>query len=136
MSYLWDMRKYALEITEIISGIPHARFIENKTVRYAVERLLLIVGEAANHVSKEFQEDHPEIEWAQIIGLRNILAHEYGEVKMDKIYLAATKSIPVLLQRLEQIPSEQHSQKQNHPQRPDWFLRIHPRLAPSSTRTT
>ena len=106
MSYLWDMRKYALEITEIISGIPHAKFIENKTVRYAVERLLLIVGEAANHVSKEFQEDHPDIEWAQIIGLRNILAHEYGEVKMDKVYLAATKSIPALLQKLEQIPSE------------------------------
>lgn len=106
MSYLWDMRKYALEITEIISGIPHARFIENKTVRYAVERLLLIVGEAANHISGEFQAEHSEIEWAQIIGLRNILAHEYGEVKMDKIYLAATKSIPVLLQKLEQIPSE------------------------------
>jgi len=106
LAYLWDMRKYALEITEIISGVPHARFIANKTIRYAVERLLLIVGEAANHVSKEFQEDHPEIEWAQIIGLRNILAHEYGEVKMDKIYLAATKSIPVLLEKLDPLLSE------------------------------
>lgn len=94
MSYLWDIRKYALEITEIIKGVPHAKFVENKTIRYAIERLLLIVGEAANHVSKEFQDEHPEIEWAQIIGLRNILAHEYGEVKMDKIYLAATKAVP------------------------------------------
>ncbi len=105
-SYLWDMRKYALEITEIMKGIPHTKFVENKTIRYAVERVLLIVGEAANHVSKEFQEEHPEIEWAQIIGLRNILAHEYGEVKMDKIYLAATKSIPALLQKLESLSSE------------------------------
>jgi len=91
MSYLWDMRKYALEIQEIIKDVPHTKFIGNKTIRYAIERLLLIVGEAANHVSQGFQENHSEIEWAQIIGLRNILAHEYGEVKMDKIYLAATK---------------------------------------------
>ncbi len=106
ISYLWDMRKYALEIIEIIEGVPHARFAGNKTLRYAIERLLLIVGEAANHVSKEFQEKHPEIEWAQIIGLRNILAHEYGEVKMDKIYLAATKSIPVLLKKLSLLLPE------------------------------
>ena len=106
LSYLWDMRKYALEIEEIIEGVPHTKFVENKTVRYAIERLLLIIGEAANHVSKEFQEEHPDIEWAQIIGLRNILAHEYGEVKMDKIYLAATKSIPALLKNLEPLLPE------------------------------
>jgi uncharacterized protein with HEPN domain len=106
MAYLWDMRKYALEITEIIKGVPYAKFVENKTIRYAIERLLLIVGEAANHVSKGFQEKHPEIEWAQIIGLRNILAHEYGEVKTDKIYLAATKAVPALLESLESLLPE------------------------------
>ncbi len=71
-----------------------------------MERLLLIVGEAANHVSKEFQEEHPEIEWAQIIGLRNVLAREYGEVKVDKIYLAATKSIPALLEKISPLLPE------------------------------
>jgi uncharacterized protein with HEPN domain len=100
------MRKYALEITEIIKGVPHTKFIENKTIRYAIERLRLIIGEAANHVSREFREQHSNIEWAQIIGLRNILAHEYGEVKTDKIYLAATKSIPALLENLEPLLQE------------------------------
>ena len=63
-------------------GVPHTTFVENKTIRYAVERLLLIIG------------------------LRNILAHEYGEVKMDKIYLATTKSIPVLLESLVPLLQE------------------------------
>jgi uncharacterized protein with HEPN domain len=106
MSYLWDMKKFALEVQEVLGGIPHSKFVENKTVRYAIERLLLIIGEAANHVSKEFQEKHSEIEWAQIIGLRNVLAHEYGEVKMDKIYLAATKSIPELLEKITPLLPE------------------------------
>jgi len=39
--------------------------------------------------------------------LRNILAHEYGEVKMDKIYLAATKAVPALLRNLEPLISEE-----------------------------
>jgi uncharacterized protein with HEPN domain len=106
MAYLWDMRKYALEIMEIIKGVPHSKFVENKIIRYAIERLFLIIGEAANHVSEGFQEKHPEIEWAQIVGLRNILAHEYGEVKMDKIYLAATKSIPALLENIKPLLQE------------------------------
>lgn len=54
-------------------------------------------------MSKGFQEKHPEIEWAQIIGLRNILAHEYGEVKTGKIYRAATKAVPALLKNLEPL---------------------------------
>jgi uncharacterized protein with HEPN domain len=105
-AYLWDIRKYALEIMGFMNGVPYVKFVENKMIRYAVERLLLIVGEAANHVSVEFQTEHPEIEWGQIIGLRNILAHEYGEVKMDKIYLAATKSIPALLEKLKPLLPE------------------------------
>lgn len=38
--------------------------------------------------------------------MRNILAHEYGEVKMDKVYLAATISIPALLESLEPLLPE------------------------------
>ena len=50
-------------------------------IRYAVERWFLILGEAANHVSTQFQEKHSEIHWRQIIGQRNVLALEYGDIK-------------------------------------------------------
>jgi len=45
----------------------------------------------------------PEIPWQQIIGLRNILAHEYGEIKVDRIYNAATVSVPELLKLLDKL---------------------------------
>jgi uncharacterized protein with HEPN domain len=61
-------------------------------IRYAVERQLLVIGEAANRVSAEFQETHPEIPWRQMIGLRNVLAYEYGEIKGDRIWNALTKT--------------------------------------------
>lgn len=106
LAYLWDMRKAAQEVMEFIKDVPYAKFVDNRMVRYAVERLLLIMGEAANHVSEEFQEKHPEIAWAQIIGLRNILAHEYGEIKLDRIFLAATEGVPSLLKELAPLIPE------------------------------
>ena len=76
-------------------------------IRYAVERSLMIIGEAANHVSEEFQEIHPEIAWRQLVGQRNVLAHEYGEVKVDRIWIAATVNIPALLEGLEPLLPEE-----------------------------
>jgi len=66
-----------------------------------------VVGEAANHVSEEFRDKHPEIPWAQIIGQRNVLAHEYGEILIERVWLAATKSVPALLKTLSGlVPDE------------------------------
>ena len=51
LSYLWDMQKAAKEINEFMSGVEFASFEKNKVLRYAAERLLLVIGEAADHLS-------------------------------------------------------------------------------------
>lgn len=103
LAYLWDMREAAREISDFVRGISYAKFEKNHLIRYAVERQLLVIGEAANHVSEAFREKHPEIPWGQIIGQRNILAHEYGEILAERIWLAATKSVPELLEELNKL---------------------------------
>jgi uncharacterized protein with HEPN domain len=103
LAYLWDMCEAAKEITAFVKGVKYAEFIQKRMIRYAVERQLLVIGEAANHVSSEYQEAHPEIPWRQMIALRNVLAHEYGEIKVDRIYAAATVSVPELLKILEHL---------------------------------
>jgi uncharacterized protein with HEPN domain len=86
------MREAVSEIVAFVKGVKYARFIQNRMIRYAVERQLLVIGEAANRVSAEFQKTHPEIPWRQMIGLRNLLAHDYGEIKVDRIWNALTKT--------------------------------------------
>ncbi len=61
LAYLWDMREAAREIAAFVKGIKYAGFIQNRMIRYAVERQLMVIGEAANHVSEAFQKKHPEI---------------------------------------------------------------------------
>ena len=63
LSYIWDMRTAAQEILEFMQGVSQADFERNNQLRYAVERQLMVIGEAARHVSDEFQEQHPEIPW-------------------------------------------------------------------------
>lgn len=103
LSYLWDMQNAAKELTDVMRGVKFAKFEKDKVVRYAAERLLLIIGEAANHLSPQFRKKHPEIPWEVFIRFRNILAHEYGESLLTRVWLAASESTPELLKSLNTL---------------------------------
>jgi uncharacterized protein with HEPN domain len=106
-SYLWDIHQAAREIKEFLHGVKFHEFEKNKVLRYAVERQLLVIGEAAVHISPQFRKKHPEINWARLVELRNVLAHEYGETLTNRVWLAATDGLPEILQPLEKLLSEQ-----------------------------
>jgi uncharacterized protein with HEPN domain len=91
------MREAEREIIEITKGVKFAQLEKDKTLRYAVERLLLVIGEAANHVSPQFRNSHREVAWPYLIDIRNVMAHEYGEMLINRDWLAATEAVPTLL---------------------------------------
>jgi uncharacterized protein with HEPN domain len=66
----------------------------------AVERLLEIIGEAANSLSEEFRAQHPAIPWRDIIGLRVVLAHHYHRVDPGQVWAIAATEVPLLVQDL------------------------------------
>lgn len=96
-SYLWDMREAARDVIGFLRGVKFHEFEKNKTLRLAVERLLTIIGEAASHISPQYRNQHPEVAWKNLIGFRNVLAHEYGETLLNRVWLAATVAVPELL---------------------------------------
>jgi uncharacterized protein with HEPN domain len=100
---LWDMLTYAKELRHSMSGVSFSSYLADSDRRMATERRLEIIGEAARNVSRAFQEAHPEIAWRPIIGLRNVLAHEYGEIKQEMIFRIVTNQIPSLIALLEPL---------------------------------
>ncbi len=100
-SYIYDMLNYSIEIVDIIKDEDHHSFIKNRIKRLAVERLIEIIGEAANHISKEVIEENNDIPWSKIIGLRNKIVHDYGEILTERIWLIASRSIPELIEQIK-----------------------------------
>jgi len=99
--YLWDMLDSAKTISNFVYGVSFNQYMQDRKLQLAVERSIEIIGEAARHVSKAVQDTHPDIPWPSIIDQRNVLAHEYGEIKQELIWKVATVRIPELIAALE-----------------------------------
>jgi uncharacterized protein with HEPN domain len=95
--YVWDMLDAARSVREFTTGVTQDQYLKDRKLQLAVERALEIIGEAARLVSPTFKAQHVEIPWQQIIGQRNVLAHEYGEINQDRIWLVAIRRIPELI---------------------------------------
>ena len=111
---LWDMREAACEIAQFIKGVSYDEFESQKVLRYAVERQILVIGEAAGRVSSNLRGAHPEIPWGSIIAQRNILAHEYGEILVERIWRVASEHIPELIRLLDPLIPELPKQNSGH----------------------
>lgn len=73
----------------------------------AVLQKLMVIGEAAARLSKEFIQRFPEVPWLDIIGFRNIAVHEYFAIRWDIVWVAATEEVPVLKEQIEKILKEE-----------------------------
>jgi len=61
------------------------------------------IGELANQISDSVKEETKEIPWAQMYGIRNILAHAYIKIDNQIVWETVEKDIPVLLARIKEI---------------------------------
>ncbi len=102
-SLLWDMLEAARKVRQFVAGKTFHVYAQDEVLQAAVERKLEIIGEAARGVSDDFRRDHPEIPWRGIIGQRHFLAHEYGEVRQEKLWRVATVRISELIEQLEKL---------------------------------
>ena len=62
-----------------------------------------IIGEASNHISAELKSKFSDIEWAQIVGMRNVFAHEYFGIDSSIVWEIIKNDIPELKEKVEHI---------------------------------
>jgi uncharacterized protein with HEPN domain len=102
-AYLWDMLTAAKAVAGFVQGRTLDDYVADLMLRSAVERQVEIIGEAARRVSKELQDKHPEIPWRPIQAQRHVLAHDYGEIKHDRLWRVADEHVPALIALLEPL---------------------------------
>lgn len=109
-SNLLDILNAARKVVRYCEGVPWEEFETNEILQDAVLRKLGIIGEAARRVSEETRKAHPEIPWADIIGMRNRLIHDYTRVDLRRVWDTVTDDIPALIERLiPLVPPEEPS---------------------------
>ena len=104
--YLTDIVEAAEAIGRFVAGVDHDGFVNDEMRHSAVIQKILIIGEAAGHISQEFQDRHPEIEWANIVGMRHVLVHGYFSADLDIVWRVATRRVPELGQQISRILEE------------------------------
>ena len=100
LAYLLDMLSCCNDVIAFTGGIEFEAFQQDRMRRLATERQLETLGEAANHVSKPTQDKYGSIAWPKLVGLRNKLAHDYGEVLAERVWQIARINVPELRQQL------------------------------------
>lgn len=102
-----DVLGSARMIQSYIEGVSRNEFLESPQLQDSVIRRIEIMGEAAGRLSATFREDHPEIPWVQIRGMRNRVIHGYDNVDMDIVWDTVTQDLLRLIPSLEcLVPSE------------------------------
>jgi len=97
------MLQHARGVSRAIEGRSLSDYLQDEDLRMALERRIEIIGEAARHISRAFQNAHPEIPWRKIIAQRHVLVHEYGEIEDEIVWAVATVSVPELIRLLEPL---------------------------------
>jgi uncharacterized protein with HEPN domain len=85
------------QIQEFTAAVTFHEYVVHLLLPSAVERQFEKMGEAARKVSASLREEHPEIPWKRIVGLRNILTHRYYAVDNVQIGTIIHDELPSVL---------------------------------------
>ena len=94
------MLDHAREAVQLAQGRSRADLDADRLFNLAMTRLLEIIGEAAGRVAQTTRDQHPQVPWQQIVGLRNRLIHGYDEVDFDILWVIVQNDLPPLISQL------------------------------------
>ncbi len=96
----WTRPKKAVQK---VAGIDRTACDADENLRLALAHLIQTIGEAARRVSDDFRQAHHEISWAQTIGIRHKVVHDYMHVDFDIVWAVATTDLPPLIAQLKPL---------------------------------
>lgn len=73
------------KIDEALIGYSEAKFAQDWQKQLVIERLLGIIGEAAAHISPEVRKANEHVPWAKMVGMRNVVSHQYFRVDVSSV---------------------------------------------------
>lgn len=104
--YLDHIRQSAEDACSFVDGLGKEDFLADKRTQSAVVMSLVVIGEAATKVMDRytgFTDEHPEVPWRSMRGMRNRIAHGYFEINLEVVWDTVQTALPELLEHLRGI---------------------------------
>ena len=102
--YVVDIVAAGKAILRYIDGVTFEAFAANDEKRAAIERQVLVLGEAAARLpDDEWKQRRPEVPWRKIVGLRNLLAHGYWVIDAEELWDVAKNKVPEFVAELRPL---------------------------------
>lgn len=99
--YLDDIKLAVSKIQQYTKKLSFLEFCNDEKTIDAVIRNFEIIGEAAKHIPNKNRIIYPDVDWEAMIGMRNILTHEYFGVNMEIIWKTIKSKLPELKKSLD-----------------------------------
>jgi uncharacterized protein with HEPN domain len=88
-------------VNRYVKGKSFDDLLKDDMMYYAVVKNIEMMGEAANMLTTEFQESHPETPWKMVKGMRNYIVHEYFQIDSVVVLDVVTKDLSALQNQIE-----------------------------------
>ena len=102
-SNLIDILEAARLADSFLADTTRDEFLVDPMRQSAVIRQLEVIGEATKRLSQECRDEHPDIPWKQMAGMRDILIHAYDHVDMDQVYRVVKDTLPQVVSQISSI---------------------------------
>ena len=94
VAYLLDILRSAEVIQGYVNGYNREDFLRDPKTQDAVLRRLLVIGEAAAHLTPETESRFEELPFRKMAGLRNRVVHDYGQIDFEIIWETVNDHVP------------------------------------------
>lgn len=108
--YLENMLMYLIKLEKYIGSKSYDEFLKLEEIQSHIIRILEIIGEASIKISKELKDKYPDVIWAKLRGMRNILVHDYGNIQLNVVWNTATTGITPLKEQIRKIILDNYPQ--------------------------
>ncbi len=104
--WLADILERISIIAGLVEGFTRDEFLATQATKDGVLYSLLVIGEAAANVPEQIRENHSSIEWRKIVGMRNLIAHQYWRTDYKIVWDVVQNDLPKLRREVQLIVAE------------------------------
>ena len=107
--YIKHMLDAVASIENYVDGVNYNGFRESPLLQNALAYQIQIIGEAASRLTTQTKLAFPNVPWAEIVGMRHKIVHEYFALRLDVIWLTATRDVQQLRVTLQEVLTQLES---------------------------